>query len=100
MLRNKEIYSKEIILEQVQAEIKKHIKTEKLISRDSKELREKPKKGSLLETKTTAILQKPNYLDKNKLLPDIKSLSRSTSTQNKKDIQKLVIPNPAKKSRF
>ena len=37
---------------------------------------------------------------KNKVLPDIKSLARSTSTQNNKDIHKFTIPNPAKKSRF
>jgi hypothetical protein len=39
-------------------------------------------------------------IEKNKIIPELKSLIRSTSTQNKKDLQKLAIPNQSKKSRF
>lgn len=53
----------------------------------------------MVEAKTTANL-KVNQIEKNRFLPELKSLTRSTSTQNKKDIQKLAIPNQSKKSRF
>ena len=51
-------------MDQVLPDQKKHVKTERLIGKLPKELREKPKKGSMLETKTTVNLIKLNHLEK------------------------------------
>jgi ribosome biogenesis GTPase A len=48
LMRNKELLSKEQEMDQVQSETKKHIKTEKVISKEFKDPKEKPKKGSIV----------------------------------------------------
>lgn len=48
MERNRELTYKESLVEQVVPDVKKHVKTEKLIGKTVKELRDKPKKGSLV----------------------------------------------------
>jgi hypothetical protein len=83
ILRNKDIYDRESDVEQVQSETKKHIKTEKIISKDVKEVKQL-KKSSNLDNKTSLNLIKLGNV-KPTLLADQKlTLKRSNSSQNKK----------------
>jgi hypothetical protein len=83
ILRNKDIYDRESDVEQVQSETKKHIKTEKIISKDVKEVKQL-KKSSNLDNKTSLNLIKLGNV-KPTLLGDQKlTLKRSNSSQNKK----------------
>lgn len=88
-------------VEQVQSETKKHIKTEKIISKDVKE--GKLKKSNIVDNKTSLNLVKLGKLDGNKAIglqgePKL-ILKRSNSSQNKKETIKIGLPT-YKKSRF
>lgn len=67
-------------------DIKKHVKTEKLIGKSPKESRNNYKKGSLVETKTLVTLSKMNQIEKTKdIIPESKpAFVRSNSSQSKK----------------
>ena len=96
--RNKELLNKEIMVDQVLADAKKHVKTEKLIGKTPKEFREKVKKTTIADYKGN-ILSKINRSDKDKGVEDKSAFARSSSTHNKKDLTKLYIP-PFKKGKF
>ncbi len=82
---------------QVQAETKKHIKTEKIISKDLKDV--KPlKKSTNLDNKTSLNLIKLGNV-KPTMLDQKLTLKRSSSSQNKKEGVKIALPT-YKKSRF
>lgn len=83
LVRNKELYERELEVDQVQCETKKHIKTEKIISKDVKEVKQL-KKSTNLDNKTSVNLMKLGNI-KPTLLGDPKlTLKRSNSSQNKK----------------
>lgn len=84
-------------MNQVQAETKKHIKTEKIISKDMKDV--KPlKKSNNLDNKTSLNLIKLGNV-KPTLVDQKLTLKRSNSSQNKKEGVKFNLPT-YKKSRF
>lgn len=97
LIRNKDLYESELEVNQVQAETKKHIKTEKIISKDMKDA--KPlKKSTNLDNKTSLNLIKLGNV-KPTLLDQKLTLKRSNSSQNKKEGVKFSLPT-YKKSRF
>jgi len=71
------------LIDQIIQDQKKHVKTEKIILGKIPQLREKPKKASMMEAKTSTNLHKIQVTKD--LVPEHKSsLVRSNSTQNKK----------------
>jgi hypothetical protein len=80
-------------VEQVQSETKKHIKTEKIISKDGK------KKTGTIDNKTSLNLIRLGNIDRNKAGEGPLTLKRSNSSQNKKEPLKFLLPT-YKKSRF
>ena len=59
--------NQEVMMEQVVPDAKKHVKTEKLIiGKTLKEVRDKPKKGSMVEAKTSINLNKITHTERQK----------------------------------
>ena len=101
IVRNKELLNKEILIDQVIADQKKHVKTEKLIEKIPRERKDKQKKSSMLEVKTIPNLNKirPYEKGKDSIIENRPSMIRSNSSQ-KKETSKIFVPTLKKPTKF